>query len=986
MANINYFYNDVSPMLTLLISKQSLLDNEKQYCETFYEVGKCWGSDKALVRATVILHQNRLGYSVSPNTNHRWINFTCESNACTFRMSLSLASDKGTWNVSFYSPHTCTEIRPTKTLLVTDLVTILNFHSESPIHMLTGTRVTQMIKTLHLYPPQWQEMRKFANLSHRVITAAKHRCALGAAPSATLLPSLTPFSGLEDLKLKFQGEGNQLIIKTDDLPTGDKIYRASYFILGPVLKMAQHPRSTLQLDVDGSFFKNASRQLRMPGRCKAIVLSDANGHIFPLILCHDMQPESNFSWANFFEVVFEVLPQAATPACGIASDRHSGLMKQLRSMSAAFNYTKLGSDFSILNTKDDEIFEVDSIVAFKKPDRYQIRWKGGATTWEPLKNLTGCSQKLKEFRATQTGEIIDASSDDEEESTESEIPVTFAQTSASSEISTNSEESSDSDEGSTESESMNDDYPSGSDGFEGAGPGWVSCLQHFRMNVRWHMKPFGRPAQDLACKTVMDIAYSKTTEGALYRLKRVKHTNPALWEYLAKIDPSLWIQPFWRPGRHIARTSNSVESFWSEISIERYFTSIPHFFITIYQKTQEKIRQTHSRAHSYEPLITPFASRQMTFSQEELTRNPLKVEVKFDSDNKPSQGLLKDTWNREFLCQIHHEKITCTCTLRQICYFPCSHVIAFANRIRLLPQAHLLVAPCYKTTSWRETLDVACFPPLGFVYTDLNPYNSFGEPSEATPVKSDPPPSRARRSTSFSGTPPTDMMLDSISDFFDQLGAISPSQTEPDLIDRSSNLTGDPHTQSSPHAQMPPEFQTDPDSQTNLNSQTDANSQTDPNSQMHPEPQKVPQEQTIEQSLTPDVGITSALSDDTTNISNLCPSSSVSAEHADARRQSIVLPTTCAICLISYRRNSRKWTVCDGGKHRLCSLHSRALCGCLQQKPIDQMNSISSPSSPDGPPPRPPTQTTSRASRKAQEKRKRSRGEISSPSNYRKTK
>ena len=703
-------------MLQALVNNHT---NQHQFLTDFFVPKKEWSSDKKLVSAVVFLWASRQNKSLSPNSNARSLQFSCKAPECSFYLSFTLSAKLSppSWRVAIYRAHTCppsaTEAEPLRT---DQLSTILEYLEPHPsLRTRPGTEIAGLLRQYHLTPPSKDNDRNyFDGLSHR-ISKFVSRQSDPESPIPTALPlSLTSseYAGLSDFKSRFEqiDSDNKLIItNTTDL-IGRTVYQASFLVIGPVLRMARHPGCTHQYDADGSFFKNEPRKHRMSGRCKAIVLTDANGQIWPLIIVHDTQSESIESWQRTFKIFFELVPKAKTSISGIGSDRHGGLMAQLKAHASPYGYRRLDPSFELPLEQHAQEWEVEKILEFMPPNLYLIQWKDEEeTTWEPRENLTNCQELLDAFPTP--------------DSSSSESP-------------------------SASVADINSHYPSSTDGEDlPDGPGWIVCLQHLKNNIRYMKRNRSRAHSELATKLVVAIAYSRTTAGATFRLQRLRETDPELFAWLRKLDPSLWIQVCWRPGRHVARTSNSVEAFWSSIEMFRYLSNISAFFMQVYSKTCDKIREFHCKASSFTGPITLFAQKHIDSKLAELSQLNLIVKVT-NVENETDfslSGIIKDSWGREFLANLSTR--TCTCTLRRIHYLPCVHLLALANRNGMLHAPGLLVDSSYFAQNWQSILSTAFsgMMPLGFAPGDLEPNVSFNTPVSTATIQT--PKKRSKRTS-----------------------------------------------------------------------------------------------------------------------------------------------------------------------------------------------------------------------------------------------
>ena len=820
---------DFSSMLRAIALNTTLQTFHQASIENFLVPGRIFARKKDDVRAFVFLWNLRINRSVQPNSNARSVSFNCREKHCEFYLSFHSSSSPPCWKVSRYTAHTCSvDLTVTQRgLLSIDIVHILNALEPSVVlSSLSCKEVITMINKYHLAPVNQSGRAYMDSLARRVLMKAKEVNATEAPHAEPLSPQLpaSEYSGLSEFKRRFElaDPDNRLDILTTEDVFSDNIYLCSLAVIGPVLRMCRSQQCTHQFDADGSFFKTESRKSRMSGRCKAIVYSDANGQIYPLIVSHDTQPESIASWRTIFDLLFQIVPAAKTSKGGLGSDRNGGLMKQLKSSCELFGYGKLDPSLTLpIESDGEQEWEVERILDYKS-DLYQVLWTGGEQTWEPEENLTNCSELIQEFQASHPNQPSSSSSSTPSSQSSSSAsvstPSSFSPSSSSSSLSTSSSPSSSSstsaptspsaivEDSSYESDgettnSPLDLYPSHLDGSRESlsYPGWVACLQHIQNNVRHYKRRKSRAEKERAVQAIRDIAYSRTVSGATFRLNRLKCTDPDLFRFIERIDPSLWIMVCWRPGRHYARTSNAVESFWSAADLARHQKNIASFYHHIYSWTYMLIRERFVRASSYQSAITPFAERWIFSKSAEVNDSSFQIISHSGPNGVAIEATLKDAWGRMFVTNI--EKRTCSCSLRKIYYLPCQHVIALAAKNGMLEYPQLLVDPLYLTVAWQKCLAAAVdgIAPLNFTTTDLSESNTFEIPPCATPVPTRKRTKRISRSLTGPQTPKS--IVYNINDFVAlhsspastpnlDNSAISDDQTET-LLSNRNNLHSD---------------------------------------------------------------------------------------------------------------------------------------------------------------------------------------------------
>ena len=470
----------------------------------------------------------------------------------------------------------------------------------------------------------------------------------------------------------------------------------------------------------------------------------------------------------------------------------------------------------------------------------------------------------------------------------------------------------------------------------------MACIRHIQGNVRHLKRHKSRAEKEKSVKSVLDIAYSRTVAGASFRLNRLKKTDPVLYAWLQKIDPSLWIFVCWRPGRHIARTSNAVECFWSASELARHQSSVVDFYITISNRVYEWVRQRHQRALNWQPSVPPSVSTLMSERISEVNESQFQILPHSAPNEVALEATLTDRWGRNFLVNLSTRN--CSCTLRKLQYLPCAHMVALASKNGMIDYPHLFVDPVYTTSSWRAVLShgIESINPLGFTAVDLIPENTFDEPVDV-PIEPNTPKHKKKCSRSFAGVNASpDPRIQTLDDFIRISHVTLPTASTQEDVSATSSTENEPASLFDllPETQIEisPDFTylvTDDHSPSIAGASLDHHSDEDLASEELTVPLE-PAERPLISTPTPPL------------VSNQLKE--------------------CFACFKRYRATYTKWAVCSSGVHRKCTYHISKKCECEDSTP---------PHSPTGrrfvsPQPRPKARGKSRP----KSVRKRSRGEV----------
>lgn len=137
-------------------------------------------------------------------------------------------------------------------------------------------------------------------------------------------------AGLEALRMAYtqQHRYNEMII---DAPDG--VYRSATIIVGPVVELlAQYANSMpMQHDADACHLKNCW----LSGTLRAVVTSDGNNSLLPVLVSHHVEQENGASWLDAFERFFssQCLPCVENndySSHGLCCDAGAGLLAAVR--------------------------------------------------------------------------------------------------------------------------------------------------------------------------------------------------------------------------------------------------------------------------------------------------------------------------------------------------------------------------------------------------------------------------------------------------------------------------------------------------------------------------------------------------------------------------------------------------------------------------------------------------------------------------------
>lgn len=284
---------------------------------------------------------------------------------------------------------------------------------------------------------------------------------------------------------------------------------------------------------------------------------------------------------------------------------------------------------------------------------------------------------------------------------------------------------------------------------------------------------------------VVEIAYSSTLASAQFRLSRLRHNDEEVFNYVIAIDPSLWIEAYYRTGRHWQRFSNGIESYWSQIDPGRYLTNVVEFFMFVYSNSIDHLRAVAFRASLWNPAMTSYAERivssQVAKAASGCTSRPL---------SSPWQADVTDRFGRTFAVDFLLRK--CTCKFRTLHAFPCEHLLHVASSLSVpTNQPHLLVAPCYWKESWRAVLQsgVDAMTPFPFAKDALHPENAFENYLYPAPKETRKRNHASQRSRSTTGgQAPTTILYENVADYLESLSSSPQPSDSPSSSSTSSQM------------------------------------------------------------------------------------------------------------------------------------------------------------------------------------------------------
>ena len=185
---------------------------------------------------------------------------------------------------------------------------------------------------------------------------------------------------------------------------------------------------------------------------------------------------------------------------------------------------------------------------------------------------------------------------------------------------------------------------------------------------------------------------------------QIRRQYPELYNYLKKIPPDTWAVSQFKRGRHLANTTNAVESFWSSILAARYCSDVVSFFHKIYQLTMDKIAKTYSEASNWPKELTPYAQRHIATQVECVRKQNLQVH-----QLHPGTGITPATirnpngsyWN------VDGNTLSCNCQARTIHALSCPHLVAYFLIVMQLQNPLVLVSQQYYRSSWLTGIEKA---------------------------------------------------------------------------------------------------------------------------------------------------------------------------------------------------------------------------------------------------------------------------------------
>ena len=353
------------------------MSNEQIQSEWFGD-GVDWGDDTTLIHDALGLwaYQNHQimsrDHKLSGSTT---LIYRCTLAGCPAEIRFLLYEQTRTWRIKFNKPHSdeCRlkstsdqnfifnlwKGRKLETLvsvkfLATLVLPYLRQISPSSLHDPRSADVKKILIQRGLVPPFYSDhpqsdlwLRRLASRIKKIIESRELDQDLPTIEQ--LIQINNKFDGTELLFLEAFARTyrallpeNEVIINIDPQT---KKYQNCYVVVGIVKKMATHPSSTYQINIDGSHFKHPKRSLKCPGSFRAVLYSDANGSIYPLILIHETKEESIDTWEPIVELLIKLFPNPSKLAIG--SDRDKGLSNVLDKLETQHKFTNVFCHFHI---------------------------------------------------------------------------------------------------------------------------------------------------------------------------------------------------------------------------------------------------------------------------------------------------------------------------------------------------------------------------------------------------------------------------------------------------------------------------------------------------------------------------------------------------------------------------------------------------------------------------------------------------------------
>ena len=279
---------------------------------------------------------------------------------------------------------------------------------------------------------------------------------------------------------------------------------------------------------------------------------------------------------------------------------------------------------------------------------------------------------------------------------------------------------------------------------------WVFCNAHLVRNVRAKFPE----ARELAEELFQYIATAPTVHLSADSTQKCQSILPDLLSYIEDIPKERYIKA-WFPKNRLGITSNSVESYWSTLSLAgiREETNVPRLFGKIYTDAIEKLNRKLQDKAGFQDVITDWASKKIALTLEEMKRPNRRLTVL--SSTEEWSGDIADFDSRVYACNLQTRQ--CPCQIRNEHSLPCRHLLALAAKLNMMHAPLALVAPCFWHSSWLATFESARpFKKIGFLLKAENRENSFLAPAytqrKGRPGKTELNGSHPRKSRSATGS------------------------------------------------------------------------------------------------------------------------------------------------------------------------------------------------------------------------------------------
>jgi len=332
-----------------------IMNRERIVDTSWFDVGLRWGDDPSVIHNAMGLLAYQTNQIMRRDLKHcggTTLLFKCIQSFCQGEIKFSFLTGSNSWRVSSNTAHSdeCTRKssdpdfiknlwtgQKLETLVRAEFLAALvtpRLRQAHPNGELVPVpkEIGQILIDFHLVPPFYTDhpgaQQWFFRLTSRIKTLIENTKLTADRPSIEQLINVNNSTeGLELLFLetfaqKFRelDPDNKFIINTDEITNQ---YLSCYMVFGITKRMATSSVSTFQINVDGTHFKHPMRTLKCPGSFRAILYSDADGCIYPLILIHETKEESIATWKPCIQLLLSLF--ADPSKLSIGSDRDKGL-------------------------------------------------------------------------------------------------------------------------------------------------------------------------------------------------------------------------------------------------------------------------------------------------------------------------------------------------------------------------------------------------------------------------------------------------------------------------------------------------------------------------------------------------------------------------------------------------------------------------------------------------------------------------------------